>query len=186
MGEMEKKSLGRGFEEVSKVFLSNNKDKRGRRDFSSTSRRGSICTSCLNYLEEVLAPPKCTVFAFGNSENSFPPPDPVIMNNANYCQHFRASSLRKPHTTEQKDGRQPLPGENAFGEIEETVSVQRRIAYPDLDGVQQEVRKVLLDYLGVGFEIRTIELSKTEEKIGPRKTFRRENVIICVKNPSPL
>ncbi|MEJ2726164.1 MAG: hypothetical protein P8175_16300 [Deltaproteobacteria bacterium] len=67
-------------------------------------------------------------------------------------------------------------------EIEETVTVRRRIAYHDNAGVDDNMRNVLSEHLRQGYRLRRIELQRREDTGEPKHRVRREeDVTIFVK-----
>lgn len=177
---MEKKSLGRGLEEISNVFLSQTADAKRRGDPSVAKPREGLCLSCRNYVEGPFEPPQCKIFAGSNGETRAPRPDPLAMSHAGYCHHFEASlPSRPPASTDQNEEDRSL--DHLQCEIEETVSVHRKISYPGRRGGQQKIKKALEEHLDAGFSIKSIELSRAEEGDGPQRSVRHEEVILFLK-----
>ncbi len=183
---MEKKNLGRGLEEISDIFLSTSKKKEGQRPgkgFSAVTIREETCASCANMIKGSFKEPKCRIFTFENKKYGVPHLDTIAMNYANYCEHFdpeAAASTATEATEESTTGFSDPAEDNC--EIEETVTVQKKIAYPDTEVSQEDMRNALSSYLEKGFRIESIELKKIGEVSKPkRKETRKEEIIIFVK-----
>ena len=177
-----KKSLGRGLEDISNVFLTQPAEKKRRSNPSFARPEKALCLSCRNYVQEPFEPPLCKVFAGHNGESLAPHPDAVAMNHAGYCQYFEAlSSPEKPAAADvfEKD----RSTGHIRCEIEETVTVQRKISYPPRDGAQRDIRKALDEHLDAGFSIKAVELHKVETAQEPQRSLREEKVILCLKEP---
>jgi hypothetical protein len=78
----------------------------------------------------------------------------------------------------------PGQGESEF-EVEETVSVRKRIAYPDTENAQDKIKRCLLKHLEEEYDIHRIELKKSRdiEMPGNRKRTQ-EDVLILLKESS--
>ena len=152
---MEKKSLGRGLEEISNVFLSQPAETEKRQTAASAKPREALCLSCLNYVEGPFEPPQCKVFAGSNGGNHVPHPDPVALNHAGYCHHFEALPTQNEPAAADRTC-EVLPMDHIQCEIEETVSVHRRISYPLREDAQQKIKKALEEHLQAGFSIKTV------------------------------
>ena len=67
-------------------------------------------------------------------------------------------------------------------EMEETVSVRRRIAYHDHDGVEENMRRAVSEHLRQGYRLKRVELQRKEDTGEPKHRVRREeDVTIFVK-----
>jgi len=67
-------------------------------------------------------------------------------------------------------------------EIEETVSVRKRIAYPDTENAQENIRKCLFKHLEEGYFICRVELRKNADILKPRsKKKTKEEILIFLK-----
>ena len=69
---LEKKSLGKGLEEVSNIFLSNDdKERRGQINevLSSPNIRKETCASCIHLVAQPPSEPKCRIFTFENEKH---------------------------------------------------------------------------------------------------------------------
>jgi hypothetical protein len=135
---LEKKSLGKGLEEVSNIFLSND-DKERQMDTISLSDAE-------------------------NGKNFEPNPSMNTGGKEN-------ETLNSAH---------PDPDDDDCG-VEESVSVYRRIAYPNTENAQKGMRKALFKYFEDGFHIRSISLRKTTGGKAPSRTEKREEITLLVK-----
>lgn len=181
---MEKKNPGRGLEEISDIFLSTSKKKEKPQPtsgFSAVTIREETCASCTNMIEGSSKKPKCRIFTFENEKYGVPHLETIVMNYANYCENFEPEITRRSDDT--KKLTTPLPdqfGDNC--EIEETVTVQKKIAYPDTDSAQKDLRNTLSQYLEAGYRIKSVELKKFDEAATPKgKEIKKEDIIIFVK-----
>jgi hypothetical protein len=67
-------------------------------------------------------------------------------------------------------------------EMEETVSIRRRIAYHDHDGVEENMRRAVSEHLRQGYRLKRVELQRKEDSGEPKHRVRREEeVTIFVK-----
>jgi len=181
---MEKRTLGRGLEEISDIFLSTTKkkDEQGRANgFSAVSIREETCASCANMIEGSSREPKCRIFTFENKKYGVPHLDTISLNYANYCENFEPETKESPDDTENlKTDTSDQTEVNC--EIEKSVTVQKKIAYPDNEAARKDIKTALSNYLERGFSIESIQLKKFDETSTPMgKETRKEEVIIFVK-----
>ncbi len=178
---MEKKNPGRGLEEISNMFLSTGKKKETQNPangFSAVTIREETCASCANMIEGSSREPKCRIFTFENEKYGVPHLDTISLNYANYCENF------VPDTAESTDETKNVTADQTGDEceIEETVSVQKKIAYPDTETAQKDIRDTLSNYLETGYTIKSIELKKFNDASTPKgKKIKKEEVTIFVK-----
>ena len=52
--------------------------------------------------------------------------------------------------------------------VEEMVRIDRKIAYTDNENTQKSIRKILVEHLEEGYEIRSIKINKNEEILTER------------------
>ncbi len=78
----------------------------------------------------------------------------------------------------------PLPeGEWDGIEVEETVRIQKKIAYPSTQGAQEKLRKYLFERIRQNYTICRIELRKTTDVFTQeKKTTREEEIIVFLKD----
>ena len=70
-------------------------------------------------------------------------------------------------------------------EVEETVSVRKKIAYPDTENAQESMKRCLFQYLEEDYMICRIELRRTADISEPRSKKRREEEIVIVLKDAP-
>jgi hypothetical protein len=67
-------------------------------------------------------------------------------------------------------------------EMEETVSVRRRIAYRDREGVEENMRRAVSEHLRQGYRLKRVELQRKEDTGESKHRVRREeDITIFVK-----
>lgn len=181
--QVEKKSLGKGLEDVSNLFLSNN-DEKGQKQivegFSSLIIRKETCASCTHLIDHPPAEPKCRIFTFESEKHGVPHMDAISLSYAENCKHFQPNTSMNTGKKGKGRSKGAPPDEDEHG-IEEAVSVHRRIAYPNTENAQQSMRKALFKYFEDGFHIRSMTLRKTIESSFPGKTEKREEITVFVK-----
>jgi hypothetical protein len=178
---MERKSLGRGLEQISEIFLSseNNKSKPGR------SKTGQSSTK--------------------NSQDRSPSKKGQIVSLDQHEQHNRKNNQEKhihaPYgeffeegesVSQKKSSIDPedlLPGNDmldAMCEVEEKITVQKKISYPSSPEVQQKMIHLLSRYLEDGYLIRQLQLIRSENNRRPgRCDLKEETITINVEEPPP-
>ena len=179
---MKKKSLGRDLEDISNVFLSTAKEKNKVKGFSTIAIRDDDCLSCVNMLRGAGNEPKCKIYTFENEQHGVSRLETIALNYANYCEFFIPVLPSK--TTDQAPEIKPVfpDQEDDNSEIEERITVDKKVAYPDTKAGQQNIRKTLLRYLEEGYSIRAAELIKSEQfsRTG-RKEYRQKEIKIFLK-----
>ena len=71
-------------------------------------------------------------------------------------------------------------------EVEETVTVCKKLAFQNDENVQQNMLRTLSKHLEEGYNIKRIDLQKNEDISKPKTRIRREEeVIIFIKDPLP-
>jgi len=69
-------------------------------------------------------------------------------------------------------------------EVEETVTVCKKLAFQNDENVQQNMIRTLSKHLEEGYNLKRIDLQKNEDISKPRGRMRREEeVIIFIKDP---
>jgi hypothetical protein len=181
---MEKKSLGRGLEDISNIFLSTNektKEKNVMYGFSPVALREDSCASCTNLLEEPFGQPKCKIFSLESEEYGVHSMESIALSFARNCMYFRPITPGKIDSTEASEAEYPYQAENQC-EVEETVKVRRTIAFQNDKTVHQRMARALFKHLKEGYYLRRIELKKIEDNSEPRTRVRtEEDVTIFVK-----
>lgn len=79
---------------------------------------------------------------------------------------------------------EPIPTDEEDGiEVEETVRIQKKIAYPSTQGAQEKLRKYLFERIRQNYTICRIELRKTTDVFTQeKKTTREEEIIVFLKD----
>jgi len=70
-------------------------------------------------------------------------------------------------------------------EVEETITVRKKIAYPNTENVQEKVRRCLFKHLDEDYMICRVELKKTKDTSQPRAKKRTQEEILIVLKDSP-
>ena len=99
---MERKSLGRGLEEISSIFLSAEdepKEKKNTDGFSPVALSEDSCASCTNLLEVPFGQPECRIFSLESEECGVPSMDAIGLSFTEHCEYFRPITLEKINTT---------------------------------------------------------------------------------------
>ena len=65
-------------------------------------------------------------------------------------------------------------------EVEETVSVRKKIAYPDAENAQESMKRCLFKYLDEDYMICRIELKRTADISKPRSKKRKKEEVVIV------
>ena len=160
---MEKRGLGRGLEDISDLFLSKREEKQPDKilsRFSSVKMRDETCESCINIIMSQTGEKRCKIFSQDYEKYGVPHIDSIIPIYANFCGYFNAVTLGPPdkNVEEQHKGAD-IPETDC--EVEETIRIARKIAYPNSAGGQKNIRKTTFEYLEDGYKIQSIELRKS-------------------------
>ena len=87
----------------------------------------------------------------------------------------------KVNESEEKQLHQP---ESEF-ETDESVSIRRRISFPNSQNGQNEMKASLLKHLQDNYAISRVELKKTTDHIQPKtRKNTKEEVLLYIKDPS--
>jgi hypothetical protein len=182
--QQRKRSLGRGLEDISNTFLSSNKqakDKNIYHGFSSFAIREALCSSCIHILDDHSGLLKCKIFTFESKKYGVKYLESVTPTHAKYCEYFESGTPSNEETT--LENRAVLSDQTGIQcEVEETVTVKKKIAYQNIGDVQQKMRTALSKHIQEGYSIKQVVLRKTEEisRSGKRE-LRKEEVLICEK-----
>ena len=182
---MEKKSLGRGLEDISNIFMSaseETQDKKMTHGFSSVVIREDSCASCTNIVNDSSGYPKCRIFSLENEKYGLPARDSIKLSYAKYCECFESVSEEdtKTKSAEKDDSSNEI--ENQC-EIDETLILRKRITFQHDENVQQSLRKILFKHLEEGYDIYRIDLKKYEDISEPRSRVRKQqDVMIYIKS----
>ena len=180
---MEKKSLGRGLEDVSNVFLSRSDEKSQNKTLSGSLlliMREETCASCINLVGHPSAKPKCRIFTFESEQYGVPHVDTIDLNHAKYCKHFQPITSMNEKKIVKSKSKDPDPAEDE-GEVEEVVRVHRRIAYLNTENAQKNIRKALFKHFEDGYRIKSMTLRKIGEVTGHIRKETVEEVTIFIK-----
>lgn len=177
---MEKKSLGRGLDEISDIFLSPRKDKEMRKGFSSKKIRNATCERCdhiINDSDKVL---RCKIFTLQNKKYGVRYMDTISSTSGSYCEYFEQGSIENPDN----DVAVKETSSDDFDincDIEESVTIQRNIIYPNTPKSQQDILKSLSKHLEENYSVKSIELRKKDRIHEPKmKKCTEESVIIFI------
>lgn len=176
---MEKKNLSKELENISSVFLSTEKKAAGPyldHGFSAVQKRDETCLSCANMLEGSSGNLKCRIFTFENEKHGVTHLDSITPNHAHYCNHFTPLSTEKNGTLKEVKSDFSHQKEDD-PEIEEAVTFQKKITYPDTEAAQQRMKKTIVRFMESGYSIKHVELGRTTEVSGPKKKKSREEKI---------
>jgi hypothetical protein len=181
---MQKKSLGRGLEEISNIFLSVDEEKKEENmtyGSSPFAQREESCASCTHLLEEPIGQPKCRIFALESEQYGVQSLDSTGLSYAKKCEHFRPLSLGRIDKQDADEAGYSHQAENQC-EVEERAKIRKTIAFQNDKNAQQNMRSTLSRHLKEGYDIRRIELRKIEENSEPKNRVRKEvDVTIFVK-----
>lgn len=177
---MRKKSLGRGLDDISDIFLSNQKDKKMRNGFSSKKLRDATCESCTNIINDSNNISKCKIFTLQNKKFGVRYMDSISPGSGSYCEYFEQGSQ------ENSDNSFVLKEKSSDDieincDIEESVTVHRRVAYPNTPKAQEDILKSLSKHLEKNYSVKQIELRKTDRISRPgMKKCTKESVTIFI------
>ncbi len=177
---MEKKSLGRGLEDIADIFISKKKDTVSPDDFPSENLRKEVGESCPNH-------------SFAGSEGSMSFSEDDIITAIDE----RLKVTRNCHNTERpleqyfsgkdEDFRTRNTEDTPKGcpdvfEITEHVISKKKLGYFNTPHVQQTIVKTLNQHLRQNYCIKNIELVKVNEVSCPGiKNIVEENISIYIK-----
>jgi hypothetical protein len=173
---MENKSLGRGFREISNIFIS--EDRKGiaspGKSKENTRKPGS---SFSDESEEEIRNP----LTFADHVPGFSGKERAAGDSAEIREHDEVmpADLMKQYGGECSD-----LAEN-MREVEENVTVEKNISYQNMPDAQQNIIKALCMHLEDGFSIKTIELLKTNTKCRPGKKQKKTEKITIFLEDAP-
>jgi hypothetical protein len=146
---MEKKSLGRGLEDISDIFLSKSEEQEPKRilnGFSSVKLRDEMCDSGINSIVSLTGEYKCKIFSQDHEKHGVAHIDSIIPIYANFCEYFNPVTLNAADKSfEERSKSADIPETEC--EVEKTIRVGRKIAYPNSEGGQKNIRKTIFEYL---------------------------------------
>jgi hypothetical protein len=180
---MEKKSLGRGLEDVSNVFLSRIDEKSQNKTLSGFSPliiREETCASCIHLVWYPSAEPKCRIFTLESEQYGVPRIDTIDLSQAKHCKHFQPITAMNEKKIVESKSKDPDPAGDE-GEVEEVVRVHRRIAYLNTENAQKNIRRALFKHFEDGYRIKSMTLRKVGEVTGHIRKETIEEVTIFIK-----
>jgi hypothetical protein len=180
---MEKKSLGRGLDDISSTFMSTGKTPKPQEmtpDFLSAAIREASCSACLNIVAAPFDPPKCRIFSFESEKYGVSAMDSIMHEYAKYCRYFEPlvpKDVNKDMTLKSE----PPNEDEVHYHIEETVNSHKRISFQNNGNVQKNLKRMLSKHLEEGYEITSIDLEKTEEHSEPGLRKKRHEEVSILK-----
>ena len=174
---MENKSLGRGFREISTIFISED-----RKEKNSPGKSKEHTSKSSSTLSDESAEDSQNPLAFVNHEPGFSGKDKAAEDSEDgngYPEAALANILKNY-------GECSDLAEN-MREVEENVTVEKNISYQNMPDAQQNIIKALCMHLEDGFSIKTIELLKTNTKCRPgKKQNKTEKITIFLEDAPDL
>ena len=181
---MEKKSLGRGLEEISDIFLSTAMEKKVSDGFSQVKLREENCSACIRVVNESPDESKCEIFTFENDAYGVSHMDTIPLDNANYCDYFEPNISECPDSNIESEGSDLTKN---MREVEEKITMQKKITYPNTPNAQKNILRSLNKFLEKNYSIRSIELTKIDNSSEPgMKKCMEEEITISIKEPPSI
>jgi hypothetical protein len=172
------KSLGRGLDDISDVFLSESEEET-RENFKGLQQlkiRDDKCSSCIHLISPTQGDPKCRVFTFEYEKYGVSPKEEISLTDGEYCKYFEPNPIREAKKLVNDES-----NDSDLAEIEckvdKLMRINKKLSYPDNENTQKNIRKVLFNHLENGYEIRSINMRKNEEILANR---RRESNNITI------
>lgn len=175
---MENKSLGRGFREISNIFIS--EDRKEKKSPGKVKEHTSKSSSTLS---DESAEDSQNPLTFINHNSGFFGKDKTDQDSEDGDGHPETAlaDIMKQYGGEGSD-----LAENMC-EVEETVTVEKNISYQNTPDAKQNMINALCMHLEAGFSIKTIKLLKTNTTCRPgRKQNKMEKVTIFLEDPPDL
>ncbi len=183
---MEKKSLGRGLEEISNIFLSTTREKKSSDGFSPVKLREETCESCVRVVDGAPDGLKCEIFTFEDDKYGVSHMDTIPSDHAEYCDYFEPGLSDDTADTSEPDDENADLIEN-MREIEEKVTMQKKITYPNTPNAQKNILRSLRQHIDNNYSIKSIELIKIDNSSRPgRRKSLEEAIIISIKEPPSI
>ena len=177
---MPKKSLGRGLDDISDIFLSTRKDKEMRNGFSPKKLRNATCELCTNIISNSNNASRCKIFTLNYEKYGVRYMDTISLTSGSYCEYFEP-------VFQEKAGNDFVAKETSSNnteincDIEESITVRRSIAYPDTPKAQKDLLKSLSKHLEENYSVKSIKLKKTDRISRPgMKKCTEERVTIFI------
>jgi hypothetical protein len=159
---MGKKSLGRGLNDISDIFLSTRKDKNMLNGFSSKKLRDATCECCTNIVRDANNASRCKIFTLNNEKYGVRYMDTISLRSGSYCKYFEPVFREKADNSFVAN-KTSADHTNIKCDIEENVIVRKNITYPDTPRAQQDIIKSLFGHLEKNYSVKSIELGKTDK-----------------------
>ncbi len=175
---MENKSLGRGFREISNIFISED-----RKDKTSPGKSKENTRKASSTFPDESAEDSQSPLTFGNHAPGFFGKDKADQDSEGGDGHPETAlaDIMKQYGGEGSD-----LAEN-MREIEENVTVEKNISYQNTPDAQQNMINAICMHLEEGFSIKTIELLKSNTKCRPgRKQNKTEKITIFLEDEPDL
>jgi TusA-related sulfurtransferase len=177
---VEKKSLGRGLEDITDIFISQKKATIPPDDSPSENLREAVGESCPGH-----------VFATSAESMSFSEDDIITVigeklkvnrncpNTKHSLEHDLSAKADDLQIRNMKNTPEDCPD---ICEITEHVTSKKKLEYLNTPDVQQKIEKSLFQYLRQNYKIKTIELVRVNEVSRPGiKNRIEENLLIYIK-----
>ncbi len=173
---MENKSLGRGLKEISEIFLSTDK----KNELSLKKLREETCESCSNLINDMEDSPQCQIYTMEHHHYDVCHKETIELEDAHNCDYY------KPIISNFfKNKGEPSDLVENMCEVEENVTIEKNISYPNTPDAQQNIIESLCKHLENDFSIKKIELIKTDTKCQPGKKKSKEERITLYIEDSP-
>ncbi len=163
---MAKKSLGRGLDDISDIFLSTRRDKKMLNGFSSIKLRDATCELCANIINDPNKASICKIFTLNNEKYGVRYMDTISLTSGSYCEYFEPVPQEKAGNSFVAKETSAYHAKNKC-DIEENVTVRRSIAYPNTPEAQKDILKSLSKHLEENYSVKSIELRKTDRTSQP-------------------
>ncbi len=177
---MEKKSLGRGLEDIADIFISQNKQNIPTADSTSENMRKVVNESSPGHS-----------FAASEESVSFSEDDIITVINERLRVNRNCLNTERPleHDRSEKDDKlrtrnmEKTPSDDPdVCEVTEHVTSKKKMGYVNTPDVQKNIVKSLFQHLRRNYNIKNIELVKENEVSRPgMKITIEKNILIYVK-----
>ena len=98
---------------------------------------------------------------------------------------FLSSSEEGKETPKVNESEERLHQPESESETDESVSIRRRISFPNSQNGQNEMKASLLKHLQDNYAILRVELKKTTDRVQPKaRKNTKEEVLLYIKDPS--
>ena len=177
---MAKKSLGRGLDDISDIFLSTRKDKKMQNGFSSKKIRDTTCEFCAHIINDANNASKCKIFTLNNEKYGVRYMNTISLTSGSYCEYFEPVFQEKADNSFVAE--ETSSGHTKINcDIEENVIVRRNITYSNTPEAQKNILKSLSKHLKENYSVKSIELGKTDKISQPgMKKITEESVTIFI------